>query len=174
MGGYQQLEPVYRGSGLALSGGHMYLNHITLSTGHTARTSRANVSDVTIKTLSPWLKACIDYIDDYPLPGPLGFRDGFVMSASILHGGLVCRVGHMVGGPLVSFGVAARSRQSGELWAWMCAQYGSKEALQAPGTPWCAVALRPAYSAQPGISAWMGDFERCVAWTWLERKSDPR
>ena len=145
-----------------------YLNHITLSTGHTRSSPSTEVSQDTIKALRPWLDACIKHIDDYPLPGPLGARDGFVMSASIKDGALLCHVGQSV--PLVSFGIAARSRQSGELWAWMCAQYGSADALQAPAAPWCAVALRPGYFEQHGMSAWIGDFERCVAWTWLERK----
>lgn len=144
-----------------------YLNHITLSTGHTRRSPRAEVSQDTIKMLRPWLDACIKYIDDYPLPGTLGSNHGFVMSASVFHGGLICHAGHMQNGPLVTFGVAERSRQSGELWSWLCAQYGSAQALQAPGTPWCAVALHPAYMRQHGVSAWIGDFERCVAWTWL-------
>ncbi|OLP04627.1 hypothetical protein [Rhodoferax antarcticus] len=147
----------------------MYINHVTLSTGHTARTSRADVTDETIKTLSPWLDAALAHKDDYPLPGTLGARDGYVMSASLMHGGLVCHVGQLESGPLVSFAVAKRSRQSGELWAWMCAQYGSRAGLTAPGTPWCAVALRPSFALQHGSSAWIGDFERCVAWTWLER-----
>lgn len=148
-----------------------YLNHITLSTGHTRRSPRAEVTDDTIKALQPWLQAALDHQDDYPLPGPLGARDGFVMSASIKDGALICGVGHMQTGPLVTFGVAARSRQSGELWAWLCAQYGSADALTAPKAPWCAVALHPSYLRQAGASAWIGDFERCVAWTWLERST---
>jgi hypothetical protein len=147
-----------------------YINHITLSTSHTRRSPRAEVSDETIRALRPWLRAAIENQDDYPLPGPLGACDGFVAQASIKDGALICHVGHMQSGPLVTFGVATRSRQSGELWAWMCAQYGSKADLLVPGTPWCAVALHPAYALQHGISAWMGDFERCVAWTWLERR----
>lgn len=147
----------------------MYLNHITLSTGHLARTSRADVTDDTIKALKPWLQSALDYADPYPLPGPLGARDGFVMSAGMQGGGLICHVGQVDAGPLVTFGVAARSRQAGELWAWLCAQYGSAEALVAPSVPWCAVALHPAFLQQHGAAAWVGDFERCIAWTWLER-----
>lgn len=148
----------------------MYLNHITISTGHTRRSPRAEVGDDTIKALLPWLQTAIDHQDDYPLPGPLGARDGFVMSASIKGGGLICHVGQMQTGPLVTFGIAARSRQSGELWAWLCAQYGSADALTAPATPWCAVALHPAFMQQAGMSAWIGDFERCVAWAWLNKE----
>lgn len=145
----------------------MYLNHITLSTGHTRRSPRSEVSDDTVKALQPWLQAALDYQDDYPLPGPLGARDDFVAHAHIKDGALICGVGHRHTGPLVTFGVAARSRQSGELWAWLCAQYGSADALVAPAAPWCAVALHPSYMLQMGASAWLGDFERYVAWTWL-------
>ena len=48
------------------------------------------------------------------------------------------------------------------------------KALQAPGTPWCAVALHPGFLEQHGASAWIGDFERCIAWAWLTRNPDLR
>ena len=153
-----------------LGRGLMYLNHITLSTGHTRRSPRSEVSDDTIKALTPWLTAALAHVDDYPLPGPLGACDGFVAGVSIQHGALLCHIGQVQAGPLVTFGVAARSRQSGELWAWMCAQYGSAAALTAPGTPWCAVALHPAFGQQHGIAAWVGDFGRSLAWTYLSKK----
>ena len=144
-----------------------YLHHITLSTGHTRRSPRAEVSDDTVQALTPWLQAALAYQHDYPLPGHLGAY-GYVMQAYLREGALICHVGQLYAGPLVTFGVAARSRQSGELWAWLCAQYGSATALQAPGTPWCAVHLHPAYMQQQrDLNDWVGDFERCVAWTWL-------
>jgi hypothetical protein len=153
-----------------------YLNHITLSTGHTRRSPRAEVANDTIKILQLWLKAAIAHgDDDYPLPGPLGDRDGFVAGARVQDGALICSIGQMRSGqvrsgPMVTFGVAARSRQSGELWALMCAQYGSAAALIAPSTPWCAVALHPEFMRQAGgMSEWVGDFERCAAWAWVEQ-----
>lgn len=146
-----------------------YLNHVTLSTGHTRRSPRAEVSDDTIRALAPWLQAAIEHKDDYPLPGPLGALHGFVAQVSVERGALLCSIGQQQSGPLVTFGVAARSRQSGELWAMMCAQFGAADALVAPSTPWCAVALHPAFMEQMGMSAWVGDFERCAAWAWLEK-----
>lgn len=145
-----------------------YLNHITISTGHTRRSPRAEVSASTTTALRPWLKICLAKDAAVPLPSSLG--DSFTLSASIISGGLVCHVAHKTDGVMVTFGVAERSRQSGELWAWLCAQYGSRDALTAPETPWCAVALHPAYALHPSVSNWMGDFERCVAWTWIESK----
>ena len=149
-------------------GGMTYLHHITLSTGHTRRSPRAEVSDDTIKALQPWLQAAIEHKHSYPLPGPLGALDGFAAQVSVDHGALLCTLSKHASGPLITFGVAAKSRQSGELWAMMCAQFGAADALVAPGTPWCAVALHPAFMAQVGMSEWAGDFERCTAWAWIE------
>lgn len=149
-----------------------YIHHITLATGHVARTSRADVTDDTITALRPWLQAAIAHIDDYPLPGPLGTRDQFRAQVTIQAGALVCTVFGTTPGaplvPLVTFGVAARSRQSRDLWAMMLAQFGAQCGIRAPEPPWCAVAIHAGFALQHGASAWIGDFERCVAWTWLE------
>jgi hypothetical protein len=145
----------------------VYLNHITLSSGHPRRSQRADVSDGAIKALRPWLQAAIEHKEDYPLPGSLGTKDGFLAQVTVGGGALLCSVGRMQTGPLMTFGVAARSRQSGELWAIMCAQFGSAGALTAPVTPWCARALHPAFARQQDMAAWFGDFERCVAWAWI-------
>lgn len=148
-----------------------HLNHITLSTGHTRRSPRAEVGDDTIKALRPWLKAALIADRPAPLPGPLGQRDGFAASCWIDKGALRCTIVDDEGLELLTFGIAARSRQSGELWASLAAQYGTPEPMAAPGTPWCAVALLPGYAKQHGVSAWAGDFERCLAWTWLDNPS---
>lgn len=144
-----------------------YLNHITLSTGHIRRSPRAEVADDTIKMLSPWLAKALAHDGAYPLPGPLG-AEGYKASLSVEHGALLCTLS-ADSELLLTFGVAARSRQAGELWAMMCAQYGSAEALTAPGTPWCAVALHPAIVGRPDVASWAGDFERCIAWAWIEK-----
>lgn len=140
----------------------MYINHITLATGHNARTSSADVAASTLAVMRPWLAEALAYKDAYPLPGPLG-RDGYRAPVCIVQGALLCTVFGPPLVPLVTFGVAGRSRQSAELWAMLVAQYGAKPGLQAPGTPWCAVALHPGYMSQMGVSAWIGDFERCLA-----------
>lgn len=146
----------------------MYLNHITLSTGHIRRSPRAEVSNGVIQALSPWLQQGLAHDGPYPLPGPLG-KEGYQAGLSVEHGALLCTLSVDPANPLVTFGVATRSRQSGELWAMMCAQFGSADALTAPGTPWCAVALHPAFVTHPEIAEWAGDFERCIAWTWIEK-----
>lgn len=143
-----------------------YLNHITLTTGHLARTSRADVTDETIAALTLWLDQALDSEPPVPLPGPLGSRDGFSAAPYTVNGALVCTV-YGQDAPLVTFGVAQRSRHATELWALLVAQFGAVQNLKMPSTPWCAVAIHPAFAGQLNASAWVGDFERCVAWTWL-------
>ena len=146
-----------------------YLNHITLATGQTRRSPRSEVSEGVIETLGPWLHSAIDAKEAYPLPGALGQSEGFAARVAIEYGALLCTVSQEHSGPLVTFGVADRSQQSGELWALLCADFGSANALLAPSTPWCAVAIHPPLALHPDASEWLGDFECCVAWTWLER-----
>lgn len=146
-----------------------YLNHVTLTTGHLARTSRAGVTDETIAALAPWLDQALDSEPPIPLPGPLGSRDGFSATAYTADGALVCTVYDPASQPLVTFGVAHRSRHAPELWALLVAQFGAVDGLKMPTAPWCAVAIHPAFVMQRGASAWIGDFERCVAWAWIEK-----
>lgn len=144
-----------------------HLNHITLATGHNRRSPRAEVSGDTIKMLTPWLAKALAHDGAYPLPGPLG-AEGYRADLSVEHGALLCTLSVDPARPLLTFGVAARSRQSGELWAMMCAQFGAADALVAPGTPWCAVALHPEIASRPDALGWAADFERSMAWAWIE------
>lgn len=41
--------------------------------------------------------------------------------------------------------------------------------VECPGEPWCAVRLEPGIALYPETAHWLGDFERCLAWAWLER-----
>ena len=71
--------------------------------------------------------------------------------------------------PLVTFAVAGRSRHSAPLWSYMRAQHSVASGLAEPAAPWLAVALRPGLAQDAQASEWLGDFERCVAWTFLSK-----
>ena len=147
----------------------MYISHITLSTGSIARTHRTDVADDVVAALRSWLKEALTYKGDFPLPDVLGVSDGHRAQVTVQKGALVCTVFGPLLVPLVTFGVAERSRHA-HLWVTMVAQFGARDGIKVPGTPWCAVALHPAYSAHQDAS-WMGDFERCVAWARIEDDS---
>ena len=142
-----------------------YINHHTIDSGHNLRSPNTEVGRDTIAMLTPWLSRCIQSGVIEPLP--VSDLASYGAKASIIGGGLVMTVYADMTAPLVTFGVAMRSRQPEEVWAAI--------AEGAPGnpppTPWVSVKLHKAAVApmSPGL-AWLGDFERCIAWTWVNLK----
>lgn len=162
----------------------MYINHITLSIGHNARTSRADMAPAVTQLLASWLPATINSGQQHPLPVPE--LSHFSAQVFVQDGALVVTVSAPVGPhrqgkthagqtmPLVTFGVAQRSRQGAPLWSMLVSAFGSVAGLQQPGTPYCAVAVHPSIAIYKGPVEWLGDFERCVAWAWITRNPDLR
>lgn len=143
-----------------------YINHITLSTGHNRKSPQSEVAAGTIAWLHPWLDKLL--ANSAPMPLPETSLSGYSATAHIEQGGLVMTV--FAGAEaLVTFAVAGRSRQAGPLWAYMIAQHGAAPGLAAPAAPWLAVALRSGLTVHREAAEWLGDFERCVAWTFLSR-----
>lgn len=161
-----------------------FINHITINTGHVARTKRADVAPEVTQLLADWLPSTINSGKTHALPVPS--ISHFSAQAFVQDGGLVVTVVAPVGPhqqgqphagktmPLVTFGVAQRSRQGTALWGMLTSAFGSVTGLQQPGTPWCAVAVHPSIAAYDGPVDWLGDFERCGAWAWLTRNPDLR
>lgn len=160
---------------------HPYINHITITTGHNARTSRADVDDATLAIVAPWLKNIIN--TDTPHPLPVEPLSHFSAIAFVREGGLLVTVygpsgphlhgapAHGAGIPLVTFGVAQKSRHGEPLWAMMTASFPHQPSIKQPRTPWCAVAVHPSIMAHPAAMEWLGDFERCCAWAWITRNT---
>ncbi len=162
----------------------MYINHITLSTGHIARTSREDVAPDVTKLLAGWLPDTISSGKAHPLPvAELSHISAHVF---VQDGALVVTVSAPVGPhtqgkphtgqamPLVTFGVAQRSRQGAPLWDMLIMAFGCKPGLQPPDTPYCAVVVHPGIAVYAGPVEWLGDFERCCAWAWITRNPDLR
>lgn len=157
----------------------MYINHITLHTGHLARTQRADVAPEVTALLAPWLQSITNSGQAHPLPVPELAH--ISAQAFVQDGGLVVTVSAPVGphvpgkphegavAPLVTLGVAQRSRHGSALWALLTNTFGAAAGLQEPGAPWLALALHPSAAAYTGALDWLGDFERCVAWAWITR-----
>ena len=156
----------------------MYINHLTITTGHNARTSRADVADDVLAIVVPWLQSIVNTGQKSPLPVP-ALRH-FSAIAYVQDGGLIVTVygpsvPHLDGQPaitdipLVTFGVAQRSRHSEPLWAMLMANFEHPAGIKQPATPWCAVAVHPSITAHADAIGWLADFERCVAWAWITR-----
>lgn len=155
-----------------------YLNHLTLSTGHTRRSERAEVSGETLARVGPWLAALVE--SGQPAPLPVSGLADYSGHASVFDGALVVTIsgaaladGPMAGKPppLVTVGVARRSRHSAALWPLMTGPVmpKAKPGLQGPAAPWCAAAIWPTLALYPDAVSWLGDLERCIAWAWIER-----
>lgn len=164
--------------------GNPYIAHVTLATGHLRRSSRAEVSDDTIAVLVPWL-ASARAAGSIPTHLPGAAFAGFTAKVLVEHGSLVCTVygpaarfpslagmeAAQDGVPLVTFGVAQRSRHSKALWAALVAVSDVPPRCAMPDSPWCGVVLHPPLPAFPDAAEWLGDFERCVAWAWISRNT---
>ena len=144
------------------------MTHLTLNTGHARTSPRGEVSDATIAALTPSLSP-----GRHPLPIPGGYEvavtaDGAAMIATVYAPG---------DRPLATFGVAPDDDAADVVWPVLELHYHALTDL--PGlrsadfvaarrpdtTPWvAAIVILPT----PAESAWLGDYERCLAWAWLE------
>jgi hypothetical protein len=146
-----------------------YIHHVTLTTGDTRRSYRSEVADVAIAALHDMLARALETDDRVSIPG----REHYGLFARAEGR---CMMGQ-VWSPeprsmaLVVLGVAGISRCGIRLWRLLhettlpLATSPEKQ----PQAPW--VAARLEYGAPHDLPAmeWLGDFERCLAWAWLQR-----
>lgn len=155
----------------------MYINHLTLSTGHLSRIERGDVAGETLARVAPWLAAAVEVGKAVPLP--VSELVDYTALACVLEGSLIITVSgpnHELGPapPLVTLGVAKRSRHGAALWPLLTGPVmpPTKAGLVRPAEPWCAVAIWPTISLSPDALRWLADFEKCVAWAWVTRPED--
>lgn len=144
-----------------------YIAHLTLTTGDMSRIYRGDVEGEELARVRPWLAASAGR-GEHPLPvSALADYTAWVDAAD---GATIVTVfGPGPAGPkkppLVTFGVASRSRHSRPLWAQMTAPHMPAVApgVQMPAYPWCATAIWPTVVLDLAATRWLGDFERCCA-----------
>ncbi len=162
------------------------MQHYTLNTGHSRHSPREEVGDDVIAKCRSW---CADGWHDLPTPG---WR---LHSTPGERGSLLFSL-HLGEEPIVTCGVAPDETAADEVWPVLerihldLTRYRSSvvgEATRAhqardgqlakrpDRAPWLAVVM-VAMSATTVTAAfdlnghsWIGDFERCIAWTWLTR-----
>jgi hypothetical protein len=151
-----------------------YIHHITLTTGHLVARPRSEVTDETLAIMVPWLREAIAAAGPVEIP-----VIGYPARAVVEDGGLVVTVyspkpdiGPSL--PLVTFGVAARSRVAPKLWELLSAMPGVVPGIEQPSVPWCAAVLHPALAADLEAAEWLADFEHVVAWCWVTRNPELR
>ncbi len=143
-----------------------YIDHLTLNTGHQRRSLRSEVRDDVIDHTRELLADAIDAGGDVDMPVP-GYRlyvEPFGSRRAAL-----CTV-YRHAEPIATIGIAARPARA--LWGQLIALRHRLEPdappLGEPQAPWCAVMLLPAIREAADALDWLGDFERCAAWAWIE------
>jgi len=149
-----------------------YLWHITLDTGHSRRSPRAEVDAEVVATMADFLASAAGTRRFEPMPGPPGYAarvsaDGGMLMVTIVRSGTPPA-------PLVTLGVATRSRHAARLW-----QILHDDTLMPPQTdpgdvpspPWLAVRMEIGILTDPSAVDWLADAERCIAWAWIDKGS---
>lgn len=139
-----------------------WLHHITTSTGHTRRSPRSEVSDDVVRMLREMLDRAIrGERVDLPI-------EGTCMSAAA-EGDALLVTAWRGRAPLVTVGVARSDTDALRLWG-LLRRDGDAAPDRPPPAPWCAAVLEPGLLLHPGDAAWLGDYERCLAWAWVEHR----
>lgn len=149
------------------------LTHVTLDTGHVSSSLRSAARDDSIALIRASLAGAPLSSDELALvPG----REGYAYLATVERAGLLVTLVHVAPhGPAPTFGVACDASYA-DLWALLHRQRGAlpgaiplTEPRDPPAPPLLAVRLEAAAtSVPPADLLWMADFERTMAWAWLE------
>jgi hypothetical protein len=145
-----------------------YLWHVTLDTGQARRSPRAEVSEATLAIVGPHLRQAIQ-AGSAPLPMP----GGWALKATASGKMLLATIVSPAGVPILTFGVAPRTRDAARLWTIVLGgrSYPAEiEPGQPPAAPWCAVRIETP-ELVPQIAGWAADYERCIARAWIERRA---
>ncbi|HWR36392.1 MAG TPA: hypothetical protein VN622_11035 [Clostridia bacterium] len=144
-----------------------YIWHVTLTTGHGRRSPRSEVSDQVVAELENVIDWAL-HARESVIPG----RPGYTINITDEGRCMIATIYTPDGMPLVTIGVAAHSLRGAAVWR-MLHETGSMEYAtspnEVPGEPWCAVRLDVGLPFYPEAAAWLGDFERCLAWAWMSR-----
>lgn len=150
-----------------------YLHHLTMTTGHTRKSYRDEVSDEVVAWARQAIRDAI--VSGYvPLP-PMGIEWRLACTRESSKA-LLCSVWRGVS-VVATFGVAAHSRHGSKLWRALMETATTPIAVsQCPPEPWVAARLELGAAAvaddDPEPLGMIADLERCVGWAFLEMIDD--
>lgn len=138
----------------------LYLEHVTLPSGHLRRSGRSEVDDQVLGHVAATLERALA-----ASPNPVALiapTPGCKIDARAPGAALVVTL-YGADGPWAVIGVAPHSRVGPKLWGHLVGLYPGCT-VDRPSAPWVAAAL-----LVDDTPEWVGDFGRCVGWAWLER-----
>ncbi|PZU81411.1 MAG: hypothetical protein DI530_02835 [Sphingomonas sp.] len=141
-----------------------YLHHLTVNTGHLARSPRHEVADDVVNAVRVMIETMLrDGSADLPVPGYriIGERSGPALTLTIMGGE----------DPLATLAIDTRDRVGRGVWPALMSAVEKVDpdlVMPAPAAPYVATMLWPAINLEMDAAVWIGDFGRCVGWAWLE------
>lgn len=158
-----------------------YVRHVTLTTGHVRDSERSEIADDALVVCADLLDAALIASPGMvPIPAvepPCRLRvsaEGRVMLATV-HGPDTSIDGRdLAAPPIVTFGVALHSRGAAMLWRLLHDDTSTVLATdreRVPSAPWIATRVEVGAMLYPDALHWLGDFERCLAWAALARRT---
>lgn len=152
------------------------LAHVTLDTGHVHHSPRPEAREESTALMGASLTRALRS------PGvlePVPNRDGYGYLATVERAGLLVtlvRIGKHGPVPVVTFGIAVDDTYA-DLWALLHRQRHEMRGViyrtepgDPPRPPWLAVRMEIGAASAPAADLlWMADFERVMAWVWLDR-----
>ena len=148
--------------------------HVTLTTGDLRQSPRLEVADSIVSELRPLINAVVAG-KTVPIPGRAGYSISGRSSGEEGTGrclSVIVWAERPQLEPICTIGIAAHSRCGARLWRSLH-EVATLPAATDPGrqppAPWVAAALQSGLDRHLEAASWLGDFERCLAWTWIER-----
>ena len=151
------------------------LAHVTLDTGHVFQSSRPEAREGSIAIMGASLARALR---SSGVLEPIPYQDGYAYLATVERAGLLVTVAHLGThgpAPVVTFGVAIDDTYA-DLWALLHRQSREMRGVihrtepnDPPQPPWLAVRMEVGATSVPAADLlWMADFERIMAWSWLD------
>lgn len=141
-----------------------YIIHVTLTTGHMARHSRADMPDTAVSDVAEIIDSILQG-GRAEVPG----RPGHFVTGANAGRNLIAtlRAGET---PILVTGVCIQSRSSPRLWRMMHdGPYSLATDPDSPvSAPWIADRIEPGALDHMASMRWTGSWARCLGWAWVE------
>jgi hypothetical protein len=153
-----------------------YISHITLNTGHTAVLHFDQDRQPSVDSVALELGRAVRDGQTNILLGRLRTEPPhYQLKATAVGPSVICSVFSPVEhAPLVTFGVARRSRGGRQLWS---ALHEPGKDLQTdfsamPSTPWLASRIEASAVSDLPAFEWLADYQQLVAWAWIQKTTN--